>query len=301
MLKQVAHYNDFSPKFIEELEAKIDSFGKLVRYKFDIERQNPDKEFYNGKTIFPQMYTLDPAVFNIVDKHEGRPGKSKSKTVANIKTAEMNQHGVLIPTFNKVRVKAGARGVLRLDLTNEEDRDICAILELHPKLKGGEFADPNRQQIVSRVDESADATQQRIERGARLTALNAVNDMSEADIREFADGMQWDSTQDIEILRNQAEALADTEPIFFNEIISKDIIKYQALVQQALNKGIIQFDPAEYKFSWVGNKQPITVLSPVGEKTHVEKMAEFLKIGQQGQEVFKKIKSLTSPTAKAVA
>ncbi|MES2287370.1 MAG: hypothetical protein V4547_16880 [Bacteroidota bacterium] len=297
MLQHIAHYNDFTPEFIDELEKKIDSFGKVVRYRFDIEKPNPDKEHYNGKTVFPQMYTLDPAVFNITDKHEKRTGKQKVKTVANIKTAEMNEHGVLIPTFNKIRIKAGARGVLRLDLTVEEDRDICRQLELHPKLKNGEFADSQRVPVVTRVDEVADATTARVERGARLTALNAVNEMSDEKIREFAAGMQWDDTQEIEVLRNQAETLADSEPIFFNDVIKSGNIEYQALVQQALNKGVIVFDQAEYKYSWGGNKQPITVLSPTGEKSHIEKMGEFLKISANGKELAKKIKSLTSGKA----
>ena len=38
MLRQVAHYNDFSPEFIEKLEEKINKFGKIVRYRFDIEK-----------------------------------------------------------------------------------------------------------------------------------------------------------------------------------------------------------------------------------------------------------------------
>ena len=54
MLRQVAHYNDFSPEFIEKLEEKINKFGKIVRYRFDIEKENPDKTFYNGKVVFPQ-------------------------------------------------------------------------------------------------------------------------------------------------------------------------------------------------------------------------------------------------------
>jgi hypothetical protein len=299
MLQQIAHYNDFTPEFLDELEKKINGFGKVVRYRFDIEKPNPDKENYNGKTVFPQMYTLDPAVFSITDKYEKRVGKQRIKTVANIKTAEMNEHGVLIPTFNKIRIKAGARGILRLDLTSEEDRDICRQLELHPKLKNGDFADPQRLAVVSRVDEVADATTQRVERGARLKAMNAVNEMDDKAIVVFADGMQWDSSQDIEVLRNQAEVLADTEPIFFNDVLAGGEIEYRALVQQAINKGIIMFDPAEYKFSWAGNKQPITVLSPVGEKSHIEKMAEFLKIGTKGKEVFDKIKSLTNGKAEA--
>ena len=41
LLQQTAHYNDLSPQLRKELEEKIASFGKQVRYKFDISNPNP--------------------------------------------------------------------------------------------------------------------------------------------------------------------------------------------------------------------------------------------------------------------
>jgi len=302
MLRQVGHYNDFSPELLDKLNKKIDSFGDTVRYRFDIENENPDKTYYNGKTIFPQMYTLKPAVFNIVDKGETRQGKSKSKTVAIIKTAEMNEHGILIPTFTKIRVMAGMRGVLRLDLTKEEDRDMCMAIEMHPKLKGGDFADPTKHPVVSRIDEQAEANIQRKERSDRLKAQIAAQEMSDEEVRNFADAMQWDSTQQLEVLRNDAEVLADSDPAFFNDLVNGKNLEYRAIAKKAKDMGIISFDPAEYKFTWATNKQPIVMLSPIGEKSEIEKLADWLQLGTQGQEVYNKLKSLTqNKKEKAVA
>lgn len=299
MLRQVAHYNDFSPEFIEKLEEKINKFGKIVRYRFDIEKENPDKTYYNGKMVFPQTYTLDPTVFSVRDEYEKRPGKAKLKTVANIKEATMNEHGVLIPTFNKIRVTAGMRGILRLDLTKEEDKDTCMICELHPKLKGGEFADSDKVPVFSRIDEQADATAQRTERTSRLKALNVAQEMSDAQVREFAAAMLWDDTQDMEVLRNEAETLADSDPVFFNDLVEGKTIEALALSKRALDMGIIVFDPAEYKMYWGGNKQTVVMLNVQGDKNEVQKFADWLLTGDKGADVFKKLKSLTKEKALA--
>ena len=50
-LENFAHYNDLSPKLRQELEDKVASFGKSVRYKFDIAKPNPDPTKYNGEIV----------------------------------------------------------------------------------------------------------------------------------------------------------------------------------------------------------------------------------------------------------
>jgi len=136
----------------------------------------------------------------------------------------------------------------------------------------------------------AAATQARTERTAKQKATNAAQAMSDKQLIDFADAMLWDSTQDPEILRNEVEFLAETEPKFFNELVDGRDIEYRALVQQALNKGAITFNPAEYSFAYGGNNHPIITLSPNGEQNEVQKMASWLQTG--GQDVYKKIKSL---------
>ena len=79
MLQHEGVFNDISPKLRKELEAKIDTFGKKVRYKFNIGNENPDPDKKDGKVIFPRLWTLSPAVFNIVDPYESREEKQKGK------------------------------------------------------------------------------------------------------------------------------------------------------------------------------------------------------------------------------
>lgn len=290
LIQQNAHYNDLSPKLRKELEEKVRSFGKSVRYKFEISNPNPDPTFVNGKIIWPTIYTLDPSVFSINDPYEDREGKSKSKRIALVEAVD--EKG--IPNrFKKVRIHARRAGVLFLNLENEEEFAIAVFLEMHPKLVGGKFADRTKKQVVSRIDDVADATTKRTERTARVKALNAAQQMSDKDRVNFADAMMWDSAQKPEVLGNMIEELAETDPVFFNDLVEGKSIEYQAVVKQALDRQVIGFDPAAWKIFWSSNMQPITVLSPTGEKNHVEKLAEWFQIGgEQAAEAYKKIKSL---------
>lgn len=290
LIQQVAHYNDLSPELRKEVEEKVRGFGKMVRYKFDISNPNPDPTFVNGRIIWPTIYTLDPSVFNINDPYEKREGKSKSKRIALVEGVD--EKG--IPNrFKKIRVHGRKAGVLSLALENEEEFAMAVMIELHPKLTGGKFADPKKKQVITRIDEVATATEKKELRSAKLKALTVAQQMSDKDIKNFADAMMWDSTQDPKVLANMVEELAETDPSFFNDLVAGKSIEYQAVVKQALDRQVIGFDPASWKVFWSSNMQPITVLSPAGDKNHVEKMAEWFQIGGVGaEESFKKIKSL---------
>lgn len=300
MLKQVGQYNDLSPALLKKLEEKINSFGNVVLYRFDIENENPDKTYYNGKTIFPGRYTLDPAVFTITDTEETRPEKSKTKTVALIKSYDYKDEiKGYKAEFNKVRVSAPARGILRLDLTTDEDKETCFYMELHPKLSGGMFFDKSRIAVVSRIDEEKEATKATQDRAEKRKALNAVADMSYSDLQNFADGMGWDSTRKESVIRNDAEELSETDPKYFNDIIGSKKLEFLTLVKQAIDREIITYDPAEHKFSWAGNKQIITTVSPMGDKSDNDKLAEWLLTA--GAATATKIKSLVADKKSAVA
>ena len=289
-LEQIAHYNNLSTKLREELVEKLQGLGKRVRYKFDIGNVNPDPQKYNGAMVFPNLYTLDPCIFDILDPYEEK-GKPKSKKIALISGTD--EKG--IPNkFGRIRVRAAEAGILDLDLTEGGDGWYTAMyLELHPKLLNGKFADTSKHPVVSRIDEVQSASNAKKERTARLKALNAAQDMNDKDIFNFADAMLWDSSEDILILRNKVEELADTNPEFFNDLVSGKTIEYKATIKKAMNKKVIEFDPAEYKFLWSGNKQTIAMLSPAGNRNEVEKFAEFLQTGgEKADTIYKKIKDL---------
>lgn len=294
-LEPVAHYNNLSAKLREEIEAKLKGFGKSVRYKFDISKPNPDPAKYNGDTVWPNRYTLDPAVWDVTDPYEVA-GKSKSKKIGIIEAVDENGKP---NRFRKIRVMAPQKGVLILDLENQEDYYTAFALELHPKLIGGRFEDKNAYRVVTRIDENAEAETKRKERTARKKALDAAESMEDADIVNFADAMMWDSGEPANILRNKVEELAETDPEFFNDLIEKKEIQVRALVKQALDKRIITHDPVENKFMWASNMQLITALPVSLTANHVQQFAEWLVVGgSKAEEVHKKIKELSKAPLK---
>ena len=294
-LEPVAHYNNLSAKLREEIEAKLKGFGKSVRYKFEISKPNPDPAKYNGDTVWPNRYTLDPAVWDVTDPYEVA-GKSKSKKIGIIEAVDENGKP---NRFRKIRVMAPQKGVLILDLENQEDYYTAFALELHPKLIGGRFEDKNAYRVVTRIDENAEAETKRKERTARKKALDAAESMEDADIVNFADAMMWDSGELANILRNKVEELAETDPEFFNDLIEKKEIQVRALVKQSLDKRIITHDPVENKFMWASNMQLITALPVSLTANHVQQFAEWLVVGgTKAEEVHKKIKELSKAPLK---
>ena len=292
-LENFAHFNDISPKLRLELERKVESFGKRVRYKFDIAKPNPDPEKYNGAFVYPNMYTLDPTKFTIQDPYEDRDDKSKTKNIGLIDDVYLSDTGIP-ERFKKVKVGGSDKAVLTLNLEdNRDDFYVAMYLELHPKNSGGKFASKTLYHVFSRIDENAAAKEARTERSERLKALNVSQGMSDSELIDFADAMQWDSTLDIEVLRNMAEELADTNPIYFNDFVQGKTVEYQSLIKQAMDKGLISFNNGDYSFIWTGNQQTITVLSPTGQKTNIEKMSEWMQTsGNKGDDFYKKLKSL---------
>ena len=295
-LEPVAHYNNLSAKLREEIEAKLKGFGKSVRYKFEISKPNPDPAKYNGDTVWPNRYTLDPAVWDITDPYEVA-GKSKSKKIGIVEAVDENGKP---NRFRKIRVMAPQKGIVILDLENsQEDYYTAFAIELHPKLIGGKFEDKNAYRVVTRIDENAEAETKRKERTARKKALDAAESMEDADIVNFADAMMWDSGEPANILRNKVEELAETDPEFFNDLIEKKEIQVRALVKQALDKMIITHDPVENKFMWASNMQLITALPVSLTANHVQQFAEWLVVGgTKAEEVHKKIKELSTAPLK---
>lgn len=291
MLQKHAHYNDLSPELRRKLEEKVRSLGTTVRFKFNISRENPDPEKYNGPILWPALYVLDPKVFRITDALEKRDGISKSKEIGLVD--KLKDDGKPLSWFS-IRVFARHKGVLTFKPDeNVDDFNYVMYLLIHPKLDGGMFQNKGMQPIIQMIDEKKEAAEQKERRSHRAKALAAATNMKDEEVISFADAMMWDSTIDTDLLRNQVEVLAETDPKMFNDLIGSKNLEYQALIKRAMDKQVIAFNPAEYKFVWFGNQQPIATLAPVGNKNEVEKMSEWLQTGgKNADEVYAKIKSL---------
>lgn len=307
LLEKTGQFNDLSDELRQKLTERINGFGKRVRYRFDISNPNPDPSKHNGTTLWPNVYTLDPTIFSINDPYEKTPGKSKSKRIALVKDTDPEKGHPI--TFHKIRVEGKFKGLYELNLEDNPDHFYFAMyLELHPKLTGGDFFDKTKRQLITRVDENKLAKEQREERSARSKARTAAETLSPSGVVAFADAMsggnnvEWDSTQDEEILRNKIEELAETDPVYFNDLIGSPAIKYQSLVKQAMNRRLIDFDPATYTFKWSASSQPIAVLSTVEGENEIQKFGSWLIAGgTKADEVYKKLKAMVEGKKEAVA
>jgi len=290
-LEATAHFNNLSDKLRNELTTKIKSFGSSVRYKFNISTPNPDPSKYNGDTVWPNMYTLDPIKFEIIDPYETTSSK-RAKLIAYV--TEVDEKG--IPSrFKKIQVKGGDKGVINLDpLRNEDDFNMALLIELHPKLKGGMFSDPNRVQIVERIDYDSLATEQRKIRSARKIAMDVAEKMSDEEIIQFSDAMLWDSTERPNVLRNKVEEMAEKEPQLFNDLVNSKKMKYQAAIKRAVDNKVFNYDPVDAKLIWASTGQVIVTLGSVNDgRSDYERFAEwFMTAGKKADDVYNKLVSL---------
>lgn len=289
MLEKVAHFNDLSPQLKTKLEDRIKSYGKKVRYKFKISNANPDPLKENGPIIWPTNYTLDPIVFDIVDTDEKREEKSRAKKIGMVD--KVDDKGIPF-AFKRVRVPGKNAGIMELELEdNPDDIRTAMYIELHPKLDGGLFQDKKRIPIIERIDEKKASKEARENRSAKAKALQIAGEMSDAQIKEYAAAMNWDETDEIEVLRDKTETEAENDPISFVKLASTEKLKYQAVVKRALTNGIIFYDPVGGRFL-DAKQQIITVLGIGSGQNEVEQFAEFLITnGKKGEDIYKKLQS----------
>lgn len=303
MLQREGVWNDLSPKLIEKLENQINSFGKSVRFKFDISNPDPDPEKRaSGAILYPFSYTLDPVTFQINDKYEDRPDKQKMKKVGMAMNPETEDGREIVRQFKRVRISEKEKGIKRFMLDNVEDREMVMYLLLHPKLSGGEFLDKTKRQIITRIDEVSAAKTAMAERSARSKAREIAESMTAIEMETFANAMLWEDVDDEVILKNKIEELAETSPVFFNDLVASKDLEYQALVKSAIDKGIIQYDPAERKFAYASNKQVIAIVPESLDKNEVVLLSELLQAGgTKMEEVYKKLKAMVGNKKEAVA
>lgn len=311
MLHREGVWNDLSPKLIEKLEAQINSFGKSVRFKFDIANPDPDPEKRAaGAIVYPFSYTLDPVTFQINDKYEDRADKQKMKKVGMAMNPDIEDGREVVRQFKRVRVSEKEKGIKKFMLDNVEDREMVMYLLIHPKLSGGEFMDKTKRQVITRIDEVAAATSAMVERTERAKAREIAENMTPEEMFSFASAMIWDEFDESVlndenaaiVLRNKIEELAETSPVFFNELALSKESEYRALVKKAINKGIIQYDPAERKFSYVSNKQVIGIVPDSPDKNEVVLLSELLQAGGvKMEEVYKKLKAMVGNKKETVA
>lgn len=283
-LEKVAHINDLSPKTRKLLNERISKLGRYVTYRFDIKRKNPDPEKYNGAYIVPSQYSLDPKKIEIFD--DGHENGGRMITCGLVDRTD--DKGVP-DKFFYIKLYSYDRCEVNLDLTIPEERQKAMYLEIHPKNTNSMFPNSQIPSVFSRVDEAKESTANRTERSAKVAALNAAMNMSDAEILEFAAAMLWEDT-DLGILRDKVEKEAESDPDKFKKLIDTKKVKYLAAIKKGIDKKKVIHNAAERSFSWNGNGGVMFICSEGSAKTHNEQFADWLMTEEQkAKDVYNKL------------
>lgn len=289
MLRPIDHYNQFSPALRKTLNDLRASAGKTVRYKFYIAQKNPDGEHVAaGEYLYPALYSLTPTTYSVLD-----PGDGGYKDVGM--TSDKTRYGLVEELhFRRIKVVERDQGIISLDLTRPEGIEAFEYLEMHPKLEGGMYRDKNSPAMFVRIDDLKEAKTKLKARELRVTALMVASKMGEQEVRDFAAAMNWNEFQDLDILREKLTALAETDPQFFKTFVDDPQLESKAVVKRALDSNAISWIPVENKFVWGSNGATIAMLDRIENGNYIDQMADWFMSHKNGQEVYKKIKSVIS-------
>lgn len=284
MLEAVKHVNNFSDQFREELNKKVESFGPKVRYRFFIE--HPDPEPGKNGVVFPGIWTLPRKTFRITDPY------SKKMVVVGM-VERLNEKGEP-EKYRKVQLLKRSNGLLVLDLTQPEDKELCAYLELHPYHKGSAYGEQGKGLFV-RIDELKHAKETRSKRKEKTEAVYVAATMKDYEVRDFISALGWNETEDLEVLRNRLEEFAENHHDQFTKEFNSGTLKWRATTKRALDKQLIIHHPVEDKITFANTGELIAILprKQDDDEPVSRRLAEFLiGNGEQGEKLYKRIEAL---------
>lgn len=295
LIDNIGANNDFTPQLRKELEDKVRELAGsngTIKFQFDISNPNPDPQKQGGAMIWPWIYTLTPKTFNVIDPYEKRDNKQASKKVVLIEALDENNK---VTRVRPVRLKQSEKGVLTLHVGDDskEDFDIAIYLLLHPRNRNGKFSAKSQHQVFELIDEKAVAKERTILRSEKVKALVAVEKMSVADLRQFADAMAWEE-RDVDIIRDMAQAIAEADSKMFLSLVDENnkTIEYKATIKKATDKNIIYFDNSAYSYIYTDTRQPLLAIELSGEENPVDKLAFwFINGGDKAEAAYKKLKA----------
>lgn len=281
-------YNIISPKLREKLNQARKEAGKVVKYKFYIAHKNPDGEQRaSPELIYPMTYTLTPIKFSVLD-----PGDGLMKEIGLTHGKERQFGDIEDYVFRRVQVHERQQGLLSLDLSDPEQIEKFEYLEMHPKMEGGMFRDQRSPAMFVRIDELRESKTRLRDRETRSQALYVATKLTEDEIRSFAAGMNWEETQDLDILRDKVTNLADKDPDFFRKYLDDPKTEFKTTTKRAMDAGIISWIPVENKFIWATNGVTIALLERADGSDFLDRMADWFMSHKNGPDTMKKLRGL---------
>jgi ribosomal protein L20 len=273
-MKKTKLFNDLSPELIAKTKLKP---GEQVIYRVTGIQPNP---FDPNKWAIPAAKNVPPTdqIWDSI--------KEDYVDIAAVRSVNPNGDH----TFHDIYFFGNLGGHMILVGGRAADQEIHSYLSLCNYNGSNPNRDPSKEVYFELVDEAVKSEKERKTRNIKREALNAAADLSAEEVRTYIAALGQDDTAKVEVLRNKLEEMADHDPESFIALINNKQAVMKATINRALNKGIINFDSEQSKFTWP-NGEVILVVSRTTGGDNVEELLGYCASNAKGEKVYQTIQS----------
>lgn len=273
-MKRTKLYNNLSPELIQSTKLKP---GEKVVYRvYGIQRNPMDPT----KWAIPSAKNVPP-IDQIYDEKLG-----EYVDIAAVRTTDAEGNH----TYHEIFFYGNQGGMLVLVGGRAQDQEIHSYLSLCNYNASNSNRDNTKEPIFELVDENARSAKERNHRNLKREALNAAADLNAEEVRNYIAALGQDDTRSLDILRNELETLADTDPKSFMDLVSNKQASMKAILNRALAKSVILFDSEQSRFTWPNGEAILTVARTTGSEP-VEELISYCVSSAKGEKVFQTIQS----------
>lgn len=273
-MKKTQLYNDVSKELLESTKLKP---NETVTYRLTGLEAHPMDP---SRLAIPASKNV-PIIDQIYDKN-----KEQFVDIAAVKSVDAKgEHA-----FHSIYFYGNMNGIIHLQGGRAADQEIHSYLALCNYNASNPNRDTSKEAIFELVDEGAKSEQERKSRNVKREALNAAADLSVEEVKNYVAAMGWDDSRKTEILRNDLESYADKDPQGFLDLINNKDAVVKAILNRALNKGVIKFDAEQSRFSWPTGEAILTVSRTTGGD-NIEELLTYCISSAKGEKVLQTITS----------
>lgn len=277
-MKRTKNLNNLSEKFMENFRTKYPPIatGKTVIFELLNIRDDP----YNAGTLVVPFSKKVPARDVIRDPYD-----KEYKEIAYITKIGPNDTAEL----GDVKFYGHNGGRIVLHGGRASDQDIYEYLLLSNYREDNKSRDTSKKPIYRLIDPLAKAKEDREARKKMFTALDHYRKLDDEGIRKLGLSMGYASQVEMDVLRDELEALATKNPEAFLKHAFDLLGERKAIVRQALEQNVIDWDPADSKFIWSDSKKPLAVIARGSGDDNISELVTWTMKNEQTEECYQEI------------
>lgn len=191
-------------------------------------------------------------------------------------------------------------GVFTLQGGNLEHQEFYEFFELSNFNKSNADRDTGIMPIFERIDEVGEAEAENLVFDTLTKALVAADQMDKEGVKTFASIMNWDTKLHPTILKNRIKKYAREEPKLFLEKQDDPENKTKVIIKQALDAGIVSYQPAEHKMLWGKDGTTLARLEKAQDgESEIDSFFQWIQQSKNGENILKSINNALKNQSKS--